>query len=137
MTLIVHPHFHKRYTGVTRHVESVVPALATADETRVIGSGLTEALPRITWGELIRRSHQEPIVWHAHRNNELLAGMLLKLLGGKVRLVFTRHTSVAPTSFTRWIARGADALVSLTNQISEVIALPSTVISHGIDLTRF
>ncbi|RKG66785.1 glycosyltransferase family 1 protein [Corallococcus sp. CA054B] len=137
MTLIVHPHFHKRYTGVTRHVESVVPALAQGDETRVIGSGLTEALPRITWGELIRRSHQEPIVWHAHRNNELLAGMLLKALGGRVQLVFTRHTSVAPTRFTRWLARGADALVSLTKQVSDAIALPSTVISHGIDLQRF
>ena len=39
--------------------------------------------------------------------------------------------------FTRFIARGADALVSLTRQVAEVIALPSTVISHGIDLTRF
>ncbi|RYZ41372.1 MAG: glycosyltransferase family 1 protein [Myxococcaceae bacterium] len=137
MTLIVHPHFHKRYTGVTRHVESVVPALARDDETRVIGSGLTADLPRISWAELVHRAQQEPIVWHAHRNNELLAGMLLKVLGEDVRLVFTRHTSVAPTRFTRWLARGADALVSLTNQISEVIALPSTVISHGIDLTRF
>ena len=139
MTLIVHPHFHKRYTGVTRHVESVVPALArdTGSETRVIGSGLSQELPRITWPELLRRARMEPVVWHAHRNNELLAGMVLKLLGRQVRLVFTRHTSMAPTGFTRFIARGADALVSLTKQVAEVIALPSTVISHGIDLTRF
>ncbi|CAM3238344.1 glycosyltransferase family 4 protein [Corallococcus sp. ZKHCc1 1396] len=137
MTLIVHPHFHKRYTGVTRHVESVVPALAKDAETRTLGSGLPAGLPRITWGELIRRSHQEPLVWHAHRNNELLAGMLLKALGGKVRLVFTRHTATVPSRFTRWIARGADALVSLTSQVADVLALPSTVIGHGIDLTRF
>jgi mannosyltransferase len=139
MTLIVHPHFHKRYTGVTRHVESVVPALTrdTGSETRVIGSGLSDGLPRITWPELLRRARTEPVVWHAHRNNELLAGMVLKLLGRQVRLVFTRHTSMAPSGFTRFIARGADALVSLTRQVAEVIALPSTVISHGIDLTRF
>jgi mannosyltransferase len=139
MTLIIHPHFHKRYTGVTRHVESVVPALArdTGSETRVIGSGLSQELPRITWPELLRRARTEPVVWHAHRNNELLAGMVLKLLGRQVRLVFTRHTSMAPTGFTRFLARGADALVALTKQVAEVIALPSTVISHGIDLTRF
>ncbi|ATB48970.1 glycosyltransferase family 4 protein [Corallococcus macrosporus] len=137
MTLIIHPHFHHRYTGVTRHVESVVPALARDSETRVIGSGLSEGLPRITWPELLRRLRQEPVVWHAHRNNELLVGMLLKLLGRQVRLVFTRHTSMAPSGFTRFIARGADALVSLTKQVADVIALPSTVVSHGIDLTRF
>ncbi|NVJ05855.1 glycosyltransferase family 4 protein [Myxococcus sp. AM001] len=139
MTLIVHPHFHHRYTGVTRHVETVVPALVrdTGSETRVIGSGLSEGLPRITWPELLRRLRREPVVWHAHRNNELLVGMLLKLLGREVRLVFTRHTSMAPSGFTRFIARGADALVSLTKQVADVIALPSTVVSHGIDLTRF
>ena len=26
--LVVHPHFHRRYTGITRHVENVVPELA-------------------------------------------------------------------------------------------------------------
>jgi mannosyltransferase len=139
MTLIIHPHFHKRYTGVTRHVESVVPALArdTGSETRVMGSGLSQELPRITWPELLRRARTEPVVWHAHRNNELLAGMVLKLLGRQVRLVFTRHTSMAPSRLTRFLARGADSLVALTRQVAEVIALPSTVISHGIDLTRF
>ncbi|MCP3101392.1 glycosyltransferase family 4 protein [Myxococcus sp. K15C18031901] len=139
MTLIVHPHFHKRYTGVTRHVESVVPALvkASASETRVIGSGLSDGLPRITWPELLRRARSEPVVWHAHRNNELLAGLLVKLVGRDVRLVFTRHTSMVPTGFTRLLARSADALVSLTKQVAEAFALPSTIISHGVDLTRF
>ncbi|QSQ14665.1 glycosyltransferase family 4 protein [Myxococcus landrumensis] len=139
MTLIIHPHFHKRYTGVTRHVESVVPSLVKdlGSETRVMGSALSEDLPRITWPELLRRSRMEPVVWHAHRNNELLAGMLLKLVGRQVRLVFTRHTSMEPSGFTRFLARGADALVSLTRQVAEVMGLPSTVISHGIDLKRF
>ncbi|MCE9672979.1 glycosyltransferase family 4 protein [Myxococcus stipitatus] len=139
MTLIVHPHFHKRYTGVTRHVETVVPALVKGSnsETRVIGSGLSDGLPRITWPELLRRARSEPVVWHAHRNNELLAGLMLKLLGRNVRLVFTRHTSMVPSGFTRLLARSADALVSLTRQVAEAFALPSTIISHGVDLARF
>ena len=139
MTLVVHPHFHKRYTGVTRHVESVVPALTrdTGSETRVIGAGLSRGLPRITWPELLRRARTEPVVWHAHRNNELLAGMVVKLLGRQVQLVFTRHSATAPSGFTRFLCRGADALVSLTRHMAEVVALPSTVIGHGIDLTRF
>jgi mannosyltransferase len=137
MPLVIHPHFHRRYTGVTRHVESVVPELGRDLETRAIGSHLGQALPRLRWGELLRRIRNEPVVWHAHRNNELLVGMLLRLLSRRVRLVFTRHTSKAPGTYTRWLARRADALVALTSEVAEAMALPSTIVPHGIDLTRF
>jgi mannosyltransferase len=135
--LVVHPHFHRRYTGITRHVENVVPELARELETRAIGSQFGPALPRIRWGELLGRIRSEPVVWHAHRNNEMLVGMLLRLLGRQVKLVFTRHTSKAPSTFTRWLARSADALVALTSEVAEAMALPSTIVSHGIDLGRF
>jgi mannosyltransferase len=137
MSLVIHPHFHRRYTGVTRHVESVVPELARELETRAIGSHLGASLPRIRWGELFRRIRGEPVIWHAHRNNELLVGLLLRLLGRQVRLVFTRHTSKAPSTYTRWLARKADALVALTSEVAEAMALPSTIVAHGIDLRRF
>jgi mannosyltransferase len=135
--LVVHPHFHRRYTGITRHVESVVPELSRELETRAIGSHFGSSLPTIRWAELLGRIRREPVVWHAHRNNEMLVGMLLRLLGRRVKLVFTRHTSKAPSTFTRWLARNADALVSLTSEVAEVMALPSTIVSHGIDLGRF
>jgi mannosyltransferase len=135
--LVVHPHFHRRYTGITRHVENVVPELARELETRAIGSHFGASLPRIHWGELLGRLRREPVVWHAHRNNEMLVGMLLRLWGRQVRLVFTRHTSKAPSTFTRWLARSADALVALTSEVAEAMGMPSTIVSHGIDLARF
>ena len=52
MSLVIHPHFHRRYTGITRHVENVVPELARELETRAIGSHLGPALPRIRWGAI-------------------------------------------------------------------------------------
>jgi mannosyltransferase len=137
MSLVIHPHFHRRATGVTRHVESVVPKLARELETRAIGSNLSDTVPRIHWSELFNRLRNEPIIWHAHRNNELLAGLLLRLLGQNVKLVFTRHTSKPPSAYTRWLARSADALVALTSDVKEAMALPSTIVGHGIDLERF
>jgi mannosyltransferase len=137
MSLVIHPHFHRRATGVTRHVESVVPRLTRELETRTIGSNLSESVPRIHWGELLHRLRREPVIWHAHRNNELLVGLLLRLLGRNVRLVFTRHTSKSPSTYTRWLARSADALVALTSDVQEAMALPSTIVGHGIDLERF
>ncbi|WP_224370898.1 glycosyltransferase family 4 protein [Hyalangium versicolor] len=137
MSLVIHPHFHRRYTGVSRHVENVVPELARELETRIIGSHLGSSMPRIRWGELLGRIRREPVVWHAHRNNELLVGVLLRLLGRQVKLVFTRHTARAPTAYTRWLARSADALVALTNEVAEAMAMPSTIVGHGVDLGRF
>jgi mannosyltransferase len=137
MSLVVHPHFHRRYTGVTRHVETVVPALAREMETRAIGWHLGSALPWIRWGELLGRLRREPVVWHAHRYNEMVVGMLLRLLGWQVRLVFTRHTSRAPSGFTRWLAHHADAVVSLTSVVARAMGMPSTIVGHGVDLERF
>jgi mannosyltransferase len=137
MPLVVHPHFHRRYTGVSRHVESVVPELARELETRLIGSRLAPSLPRIRWGELLGRIRSEPVVWHAHRNNELLVGLVLRLLGRQVKLVFTRHTSTVPSAFTGWLARRADALVALTSEVAEAMRLPATIVGHGVDLSRF
>lgn len=137
MPLVIHPHFHNRRTGITRHVETVVPELSRSMETLTIGRSLEEGLPRIGWRALWRRLRHEPVVWHAHRNNELIAGLLLSLLGRQVKVVFTRHASMRPSGFTRLLARRAHRLVSLTSQVAEVMGLPSTIIAHGVDLTRF
>ncbi|WP_257461754.1 glycosyltransferase family 4 protein [Archangium lipolyticum] len=137
MPLVVHPHFHRRRTGVTAHTELIVPELARLMETRALGRHLAADVPRIAWGELWRRIRREPVVWHAHRNNELLVGLLLRLLGREVRLVYTRHSGSAPSGFTRFIARFAEQLVTLNAQSAESMGMPSRTIGHGVDLGRF
>lgn len=137
MPLVVHPHFHPRRTGVTRHVESVVPPLSEEMETRVIGRALDPALPSIEWGELWRRARREPVVWHAHRNNELVAGLVLRSLGARIRLVFTRHSWHRPGWFTRLLMRGADRVVALTPQMTRLLPVSATVVGHGLDTRRF
>ena len=47
MALIVHPHFHSRRTGVTRHVESAVRALNGTVKAKVIGSAVM--FLRLSW----------------------------------------------------------------------------------------
>ncbi|PTL75812.1 glycosyltransferase family 4 protein [Vitiosangium sp. GDMCC 1.1324] len=137
MPLVVHPHFHRRRTGVTAHTELIVPELARLMETRALGQHLAADVPRIPWGELWRRIRQEPVVWHAHRNNELLFGFLLRMLGRQVRLVYTRHGPYPPSWFTRFIARYAEQLVTLNPQGAEWMGMPSRIVTHGVDLERF
>ena len=75
--LVVHPHFHHRHTGVTTHTAAIIPALQSHAEAKWTGKLLPASLPRTAPGELWGRARTEPVVWHAHRNNELLLGVLL------------------------------------------------------------
>jgi mannosyltransferase len=137
--LVVHPHFHSRRTGVTRHVETVVPALGQELEAFCLPKGCVFApqVPQISWRTLWRRSGFEHVVWHAHRNLELLAGLLLRLFRRKVRVAYTRHSSTRAGRYTRFLARRADLRFSLTRQVATAFGLPSVIVPHGVDLERF
>lgn len=136
MTLVVHPHLHPRRTGVTTHTEAIVAALAPHVEARAWGRVVSEALPRITLSEVMRRSKSEDVIWHAHRNNELLLGHSLKALRPRLKLVYTRHGSYAPSGLTVRLARTAAAVVTLNEEAHATLGVPSTLIPHGIDLKR-
>lgn len=136
--LVVHPHLHRRRTGVTAHTEAVVRELrAQGVDARVYGGHVDAALPRVTLGEVRRRAKTQAVVWHAHRNNEVLLALLLRLAGVKLRLVATRHSSTPPSGFTRWLLRRADAVIALSDEATKLLPLPATVVSHGLSLERF
>jgi len=136
--LVVHPHLHRRRTGVTSHTEAVVRGLrAQGVDARVYGQHVDEALPRVTLGEVRRRAKREAVVWHAHRNNELLLALLLRLVGVRLRLVATRHSSNAPSGWTRFLLKRADEVIALSDEARELVRLPCTVVGHGLELERF
>ena len=84
-----------------------------------------------------RRAGSEPVLWHAHRNNELLLGVLLRFFRPKLRVVFTRHGSYPPSAFTRMIARWSNARITLNEENAGWMKSTSTVIPHGVELARF
>jgi mannosyltransferase len=94
-------------------------------------------VPRIPWRQVWSRVLREPVVWHAHRNNELFVGLLLKLLGRSVRVIYTRHAAHRPSFITRFLFRRADRIVSLTREVADAVQIPSTIVGHGVDLDHF
>jgi len=138
MPLLLHPHFHRRRTGVTRHVEDMVRQMESVQTTRALGFALEPSVPRIGMAEVWRRLRTgESIVWHAHRNNELLVGLALQALSRRVALVFTRHSGTPPGRYTVWLAQHAQRRVTLTGVGARHLGLPSTIVPHGVDLVRF
>ena len=134
--LVVHPHLHPRRTGVTRHVETVVPTLARERELEVTtwGKSLDPSLPRESFASLWRRLRQRgPSIWHAHRNNELLIGLLLRLAQQSLRVVFTRHSATKPGLWTRLLARRANRVLTLDPDSARFFEGDVRVVPHGVD----
>ena len=135
--LVLHPHFHPRRTGVTSHTESIVRALNGKTEARVQGQALAADLPKISWRELLKRTKTEDVVWHAHRNNEFLVGLCLRLLRPRLKLVLTRHGGRKPGAFSRLLASFAGALVVLNEEATSHFPEPTHLVPHGVDTERF
>ncbi|HZJ56071.1 MAG TPA: glycosyltransferase family 4 protein [Myxococcaceae bacterium] len=133
MTPVVLLHFHRRRTGVTRHVEDVARRLPA----HVIGWGPLLGVRRLPWRALLDLARSGPLVVHAHRNLELLAALLLRSARHSVRVVFTRHSAGRPSGWTRFLARRADARVVLTRVALRELGFRAEVVPHGVDVKRF
>jgi mannosyltransferase len=134
--LVVHSHLHPRRTGVTAHTERMVEAQQAQGEVRWLGELLPARLPRIGWGALWRRSGAEPVVFHAHRNQELVRALAWRALGRRLAIVATYH-GTRPGWFSRALLRQADAVVTLNDEVAARVGVPSTVVPHGVPLDRF
>jgi mannosyltransferase len=133
---LVHLHLHRRRTGVTRHVEDVVRALAPGG-ARACGWALASSVPRARLRALWRQARAGGLVVHAHRNLELLLALALRRLGRAVRVVWTRHGTGVPGRWTLALARRADVRVTLTEEGKRTLGLVSTVVPHGVDVGYF
>ena len=134
--ILIHFHFHKRRTGVTRSIENVIPSLQQKFEFYIFGYGI--AGPKIKLKRLLKLVMSRTyFVLHAHRNNEIMVALLLRMLGGKFKLIATRHAESTPSSLTLFLLRRADEVVALTNSMAAELPMKATVIGHGVDTSVF
>jgi mannosyltransferase len=140
MTLIVHSHFHRRRTGVTSHVESIVPALNTHAETMVLSRGFSfkSSIHTLSMPDLVKILDKgEPCIWHAHRNQEMLAALFMRRRYPHVRVVFTRHTAGRPSWPTRVLMSRADVCVVLNTESLGYVQGVGKLVYHGVDTQGF
>jgi mannosyltransferase len=73
------------------------------------------------------------VIWHARRNNEMIAGVLLRFLGWPLKLVFTSAAQRHHTWITRWLIRRMDAIIATSEISKSFLKVPATVVMHGVD----
>ena len=140
---VIAPNFKRRLSGVTSTIIQLLPLQAREIGIATMGPDVLPAsVPRLGYAALLglwrRPKRHRRRIWHARRNIEMLAGLVLRdLLRMKLRLVFTSAAQRRHTAYTRFLIRRMDAVIATSGRSAAYLDVPATVILHGIDLDRF
>jgi mannosyltransferase len=137
LQLIV-PNLHRRYSGVTATNRMVAPKLAQMFRAAWLGPHAPEGIARIGFADLLKLWRRPtPLIWHARRNDEMIAGLLLRGLGWPLKLVFTSAAQRHHTWLTRWLIRQMDAVIATSEFSASYLKRVATVVMHGVDTDAY
>jgi len=137
LQLIV-PNLHRRYSGVTATNRMVAPKLAKMFRAAWLGSHPPEGISRIGPAGLAKLwRRRRPLIWHARRNDEMIAGVMLRALGWPLKLVFTSAAQRHHTWLTRWLINRMDAIIATSALSASFLRRDATVVMHGVDTDRY
>src|SRR5882762_10151840 len=116
LQLIV-PNLHRRYSGVTATNRMVAPKLATIYRAAWLGPHAPDGVARMGFTDLLKLWRRNTsLIWHARRNDEMIAGLLLRALGWPLKLVFTSAAQRHHKRLTRWLIRQMDAVIATSDR---------------------
>ena len=76
-------------------------------------------------------------IWHARRNVEMIAGLMLNLLGYRFAMIFNSASQRRKTWLTNFLIARMDAVIATSEAAAGFIERPATVIHHGIDIDLY
>lgn len=131
---VIVPNLHRRYSGVTATNRMVAPRLARLYRAAWFGSDAPEGIARLGVADFLKLWRRKtPLIWHARRNNEMIAGVVLRALGWPLKLVFTSAAQRHHSWITRWLIRQMDAIIATSDISASFLKVRATVIPHGVD----
>ena len=136
---------NKRFSGVTSTMLQVLPHQQKQVKLAVMGdSNLPENTPSISFLEaakLCRRplDNGRKRIFHARRNDEMIQALVLKkIFRAKLLTVFTSTAQRHHSSFSKWLMRQMDGIVTTCSAADSYLDKPADVtIPHGIDLNTY
>jgi mannosyltransferase len=135
---VIVPNLHRRYSGVTATNRMVAPRLAKLFRAAWLGGDAPDGIAQMEAADLLKLwRRRAPLIWHARRNDEMIAGVLLRTLGWPLRLVFTSAAQRHHRRLTRWLIRQMDAVIATSDVSASFLKREATVIPHGVDTDRY
>lgn len=138
---VLAPNFKKRLSGVTATVVRLVPLQSREIAIAAVAPALPDHVPQVRLRDLLTMPRSGPSgarVWHARRNSEMLAGIVLKrVLGKRLKLLFTSASQRHHTRYSKWLIGQMDHVIATSRKTAGYLDGSSTVILHGIDPQAF
>ena len=140
---VIVPNLKLKHTGVTSTIAALLPVQARRLKIAAVGFGLPADWPQIGWGNFFlhgwkRPRHRPFRIWHARRNNEMLAGLFLRsVLRMPLKLVFTSAGLRNHTWLTRSLLRRMDSVVATSPEAASRLRVPAKIILHGVDVQLY
>ena len=141
---IIIPNLNSRYSGVTAATVAVVTHQAKEFGFAQTGYTLPLNIPSLGLSELLRLTAHSlpggrPRVFHARRNIEMLAGLVLRnIFHRKLHLVFTSVAQRRHSTWTRFLYRRMDTLISTSPRSASFLLRPvDAIVPHGVDTEIF
>src|SRR5258707_5982697 len=127
------PNLNWRYSGVTATNRAIAPLLARQARVAWLGPHRPDGVPKLRLRELLGLRRPVLRIWHARRNIEMIAGVVLKALGWPLLLVFTSAGQRSHTWITRFLIGRMDAVIASSAAAASYLDRPATIIHHGVD----
>ena len=129
----------RRFSGINASMIAVLPVLARHIRIAAMGFHIPEGIPRIRFRRFWRHCRRGPWrVWHARRNIDMLAGLILRyLLRFKLVLLFTSAAQRHHSWITRFYYRRMDGLIATTEKAASFLTREAVVVRHGVDTSMF
>lgn len=117
---------------------AVVPEQRKHETIAGLGFHIPDEIPQLRWIDLMRMRRDRWRIWHARRNTDMLAGLILRhVLGFQFKLLFTSAAQRRHTWITRFCYKRMDAIIATTAKAAAFLDSPATVVRHGVDTDRF
>jgi mannosyltransferase len=131
-----------RYSGINSTLDRVVPCQAASLHIAAVGSTVSRNTPQIRIRDIWSLWKLPPglpfRVWHARRNDDMLAGIFLRdIMRMPLKLVFTSAAQRAHTLLTRFLISRMDAVIATSPESASYLKRPCVVIPHGMDTQEF
>ena len=136
--LVILGNSNSRFSGVTSTMLQTLPEVRERVSLAVLGKHhLPDEVPVITFRELLRL-REEPHVFHARRNDEMIQALIARRLGANLKIVFTSTAQRYHSRFTRWLMKKMNGIISTCSAAASYLEHePDVIIPHGINLDRF
>ena len=114
---VIAPNLKRRLSGVTSTIIQLVPVQARTIGIATLGPGLPDGLPKMRWWQLPRLLKRPASgrkrIWHARRNTEMVAGLVLRdIFRAPLHLVFTSAAQRHHKPFTKWLIGRMDGVIA-------------------------